>query len=84
MQETKEPLPSSDVIDIWEELREEGILMGKGGFLGNVRIVLDMERDCILKEGSFVPPCSCMHARCTISTQGVTERECLSAGDSYI
>lgn len=34
--ESRKPLPASDVLGIWEDIREMGVLVGKGGFFGNV------------------------------------------------
>lgn len=34
--ETREPLPAADVNKIWEACKEDGVLLGKGGFYGNV------------------------------------------------
>ncbi|KAI8504599.1 alanine--glyoxylate aminotransferase 2 [Branchiostoma belcheri] len=33
---TREPLPGPDVISIWEDIKDMGVLIGKGGFYGNV------------------------------------------------
>jgi len=45
---TKAPLPQDKVMDLWELTKEEGVLLGKGGFYGNVfRIKPPM---CITKE----------------------------------
>ena len=35
-QETKEPLPAAEVTQIWDSLREHGVLVGKGGLYGTV------------------------------------------------
>lgn len=36
--ETKEPLPVEQVLDIFEDIKDMGVLIGKGGVNGNVRI----------------------------------------------
>ncbi|XP_035679075.1 alanine--glyoxylate aminotransferase 2, mitochondrial-like [Branchiostoma floridae] len=33
---TREPLPGPDVVSIWEDIKDMGVLIGKGGFYGNV------------------------------------------------
>ncbi|XP_064398530.1 alanine--glyoxylate aminotransferase 2, mitochondrial-like [Halichondria panicea] len=33
---TQEPLPAADMNQIWEECKENGVLIGKGGFYGNI------------------------------------------------
>lgn len=35
--ETRTPLPAADVLSIWEHCKELGVLIGKGGYFGNVR-----------------------------------------------
>lgn len=46
--EKRTPLPADTMVDIWENMKEEGVLIGKGGFFGNVfRIKPPM---CITKE----------------------------------
>ena len=35
--ETRAPLPAPDVLQIWEQMKDLGVLIGKGGFFGNVR-----------------------------------------------
>lgn len=39
-QETRNPLPADKMLDIWERTKDYGVLFGKGGRFGNVRIVL--------------------------------------------
>ena len=34
--ETRAPLPAADVVDIWEHIKDMGVLIGKGGYFGNV------------------------------------------------
>jgi len=34
--ESKKPLPADQMMSIWEECREMGLLLGKGGYYGNV------------------------------------------------
>jgi len=42
------PLPADTMVDVWENMKEEGVLIGKGGFFGNVfRIKPPM---CITKQ----------------------------------
>lgn len=33
---TRAPLPAADVLDIWERCKDMGVLIGKGGYFGNV------------------------------------------------
>ena len=35
--ETRAPLPAPDVLQIWEDCKDMGVLFGKGGFFGNVK-----------------------------------------------
>ena len=35
--ETRAPLPAPDVLQIWEQMKDLGVLIGKGGYFGNVR-----------------------------------------------
>lgn len=35
--ETRAPLPAADVLTIWENCKDLGVLFGKGGYFGNVR-----------------------------------------------
>ena len=47
---TKEPLKPETMMDIWEKTKYAGVLLGKGGFYGNVfRIKPPM---CITKENA--------------------------------
>ena len=34
--ETRTPLPAADVLSIWEQCKDMGVLIGKGGYYGNV------------------------------------------------
>ncbi len=36
IKDTREPLPPVDMNEIWEACRDDGVLLGKGGFYGNV------------------------------------------------
>ena len=36
IQETKEPLPAAEVTEIWENCKNCGVLIGKGGLYGTV------------------------------------------------
>jgi 4-aminobutyrate aminotransferase-like enzyme len=36
--ETRTPLAPADVLTIWEKCKDMGVLYGKGGFFGNVRL----------------------------------------------
>lgn len=36
--ETRAPLPAADVLSIWEDCKNMGVLIGKGGYFGNVKI----------------------------------------------
>ena len=33
---TRAPLPAADVSSIWEQCKDMGVLIGKGGYFGNV------------------------------------------------
>ena len=47
-QQTKTPLAAEKMLDIWDYTKKAGVLLGKGGFYGNVfRIKPPM---CITKE----------------------------------
>ena len=35
-QESKEPLPAAEVTEIWENCKNHGVLIGKGGLYGTV------------------------------------------------
>ena len=39
LQESKTPLPAEKFVPIWEDIKDMGVLIGKGGLYGNVRIV---------------------------------------------
>ena len=48
--ETKTPLSAEKMLDIWDHTKKAGVLLGKGGFYGNVfRIKPPM---CITKENA--------------------------------
>ena len=42
-QTTREPLPAADVNKIWEDCKDDGVLLGKGGFYGNVCSCINIE-----------------------------------------
>jgi len=45
---TRAPLPAADILDIWEQCKDLGVLFGKGGLSGNIfRVKPPM---CITKE----------------------------------
>lgn len=33
---TRTPLPAADIMSIWEQCKDMGVLIGKGGYFGNV------------------------------------------------
>ena len=35
---TRAPLPAADILDIWEQCKDLGVLFGKGGLSGNVML----------------------------------------------
>ena len=39
-QVSRDPLPGDEVASIWEDTKEMGVLIGKGGLFGNVNITL--------------------------------------------
>ena len=37
LQVTKDPLPAAEVTEVWDNLKDHGVLVGKGGLYGTVR-----------------------------------------------
>jgi len=38
--ETRAPLPAADILQIWEQCKDLGVLLGKGGLFGNVTLMI--------------------------------------------
>lgn len=38
--ETRAPLPAADILQIWEQCKDLGVLLGKGGLFGNVNFLI--------------------------------------------
>ena len=36
-QKTKDPLPPNELFEIWDNIKERGVLVGRGGLYGTVR-----------------------------------------------
>lgn len=50
---TKDPLPAQQTLEILEDMRESGVLMGKGGLAGNVSLLFFIQLNLYLLQYIF-------------------------------
>ena len=58
-------MPMDDFVPIWEDAKDMGVLLGKGGLYGNVSILLDGNL-CRLFQSSYITLLNHLHCHRTV------------------